>query len=310
MTEETTLLPQDLISPIFLLDGNKIKRPINSMPNQYKFSADMAIKEIENCMKNNIYSFILFPIVANKFKDSQASYSYTENNFYIQAIHLFKQKFPEICIITDVAMDPYSSDGHDGLVKNNEILNDETLPILAKMSLAQARAGSDILAPSDMMDGRVQYLRTELDKNGFKNIGIMSYSVKYASSFYGPFRKALDSTPLKGDKRTYQMSPYNQKEALVEAKLDYEEGADFLMVKPALHYLDIIHLLKTNFTIPIIGYHVSGEYAMLKLAIDSGLLQPKEAIEETLCSIKRAGADAIISYFAKEYAQYLKNQSL
>ena len=305
MTEETLVLPRHLVSPIFLLNGEKKKIPIRSMPDQYRFSIDMAAWEIEHCLKLGIHSFILFPVVPDELKDHAASYSHARDNFYLNAIRVFKKKFPEICIITDVAMDPYSSDGHDGLVRNGEILNDETLPILAKMALAQAEAGADIIGPSDMMDGRVGYLRKELDKNNFHQTGIMSYSVKYASAFYGPFREALDSAPKEGDKKTYQMSPTNQREALTEAELDHQEGADILLVKPALHYLDVVQLLRQNFSIPIAAYHVSGECAMLKAGIQNSWFEPEKAIEETLQSIKRAGADVIISYLAKEYAEVL-----
>ncbi|MEO5909937.1 MAG: porphobilinogen synthase, partial [Pelobium sp.] len=205
----------------------------------------------------------------------------------------------EACIVTDVAMDPYSSDGHDGLVENGEIVNDKTLRILADMAVAQAKAGADIIAPSDMMDGRVQYIREALDENGFTNVSIMSYTAKYASAFYGPFRDALNSAPKFGDKKTYQMNPANQREALIEASLDMQEGADFLMVKPALAYLDIVKLLKDNFDLPIAAYNVSGEYAMVKAAIQNGWLDHR-AITETLMGIKRAGADVILTYHAKE----------
>ena len=308
MVEETFLSPQHLVYPLFLLDGERQRVQIESMPDQYRFSPDAALLEIENCIKLGLNSFILFPAVSESLKDAKASYSFSKDSFYLKAISLFKKKFPEICIITDVAMDPYSSDGHDGIVQDGEILNDATLLVLAKMSLAQAKAGADIIAPSDMMDGRVKYIREELDQNGFGNTSIMSYTAKYASAFYGPFREALDSAPKEGDKKTYQMSPMNQREALIEAELDLEEGADFLMVKPALHYLDIIRLLKENFALPIAAYHVSGEYSMLKAGIQQGWLDEGAAIEETLYSIKRAGADIIITYLAKQYAGMLKKQ--
>ncbi|MBU2046796.1 MAG: porphobilinogen synthase, partial [Bacteroidetes bacterium] len=228
-----------------------------------------------------------------------ASESVNENGLYLRAIKEVKNHFPEVCIVTDVAMDPYSSDGHDGLVENGEVVNDKTLQILADMAVAQARAGADIIAPSDMMDGRVQYIREALDNEGFTNISIMSYTAKYASAFYGPFRDALNSAPKFGDKKTYQMNPANQKEALLEGTLDTQEGADFLMVKPALAYLDIIKLMKDNFDLPIAAYNVSGEYAMVKAAIQNGWLDER-AITETLMGIKRAGADVILTYHAKE----------
>ena len=227
---------------------------------------------------------------------------------YLKAIREIKKEFPESCIISDVAMDPYSSDGHDGIVENGEILNDETLDVLGQMALAQAQAGSDIVAPSDMMDGRVGFIRDILDDSGFTKVSIMAYTAKYASAFYGPFRDALESAPKFGDKKTYQMDPANQREALIEAELDYSEGADFLMVKPALPYLDVIKLLKDNFDIPIAAYNVSGEYAMVKAAAANGWIDGNKAMVESLTSIKRAGAKVILTYFAKEYATYIRNK--
>jgi porphobilinogen synthase len=243
-------------------------------------------------------------------KDKEATYSYSGKNFYLRIISGLKKEFPEACLISDVAMDPYSSDGHDGFVQNGKILNDETLEILGRMALAQAEAGIDIIGPSDMMDGRVQYLREELDDADFTDVGIMSYTAKYASAYYGPFRDALESAPKSGDKKTYQMDPANKWEALREAELDAAEGADFLMVKPALLYLDIIHVLKEKFELPIAAYNVSGEYAMLKAAAQNGWLNYDKAMPEMLLSIRRAGATAILTYFAKEYAQMLKEGKL
>ena len=247
----------------------------------------------------------LFPNYPESKKDRFASESYHENTFYLKAITAVKEKFPELVIMTDVAMDPYSSDGHDGLVENGKILNDATLEILGNMSLAQAKAGADILGPSDMMDGRVGYIRSQLDNHGFTDVSIMSYSAKYASAFYGPFRDALESAPKFGDKKTYQMDPANKREALLEAGLDFEEGADMLMVKPALSYLDIIRLLDENFDIPIAAYNVSGEYAMVKAAAQNGWLDGQRAMMEILLSIRRAGAKCILTYFAKEAAVIL-----
>ncbi len=300
---ETKIHIEELIHPIFLTDGKNIKSEIKSMPDYFRLSLDFVLKEIEECLKLGLTHFILFPEIEESKKDILASYSYNQNNFYLKAIKDIKTKFPETVLITDVAMDPYSSDGHDGIYENGKILNDETLGILGKMSLAQAEAGADILGPSDMMDGRVLYLREILDKNNFKDTSIMSYSVKYASSFYGPFRDALNSAPKFGNKKTYQMNPGNSKEAILEAKIDFDEGADYLMVKPALHYLDIIYQLKNNFQIPIVCYHVSGEYAMLKFAIKNNAIDEKKAVEETLVCMKRAGADLIISYYSKFYAE-------
>jgi porphobilinogen synthase len=307
MVQENFLRTEDFVFPLFLIEGKNKKFSIKSMPGIYRYSVDLALKEIEDCVKLGLNSFILFPAIDDKLKDKNASYSYNKNNFYLKAIKLIKQNFPSVCIITDVAMDPYSSDGHDGLVIKDEIVNDKTLPILAKMALAQAQAGADILGPSDMMDGRVGYIRNELDKAGFVNTGIMSYTAKYASAFYNPFRDALDSAPKKGDKKTYQMDFANVKEALIEAELDQMEGADYLMVKPALAYLDVIKTLKDNFNLPIAAYNVSGEYAMIKAASELGYLDDKKIMVEILMGIKRAGADIILSYFAKEYALFRKN---
>lgn len=267
-----------------------------------QLSIDQALKEIEVCMQNGVNSFILFPAVEDALKNPKATYSYSAKNFYLKAIREFKKKFPECCLISDVALDPYSSDGHDGFVENGKIVNDKTLPILAKMSIAQADAGIDILGPSDMMDGRIGYLRNALDAKGFTETSIMSYTAKYASAFYGPFRDALASAPKSGDKKTYQMNPANKREALLEAELDYSEGADYLMVKPATVYLDIIHELKQNFPIPIAAYHVSGEYAMLKAASLNGWIDYDKCLDETLLCIHRAGADVVITYGAKDYA--------
>ena len=305
MVRESRLHLDNLIYPLFLVDGKGIKEEIKSLPGNYRLSEDILLKEIENCQKLGLRNFILFPAVEEARKDREATYSYQPDNFYLQAAQKIKQEFPDTVLISDVAMDPYSSDGHDGLVENGEILNDETLPVLARMSLAQAEAGFDLLGPSDMMDGRVGFIRETLDEQGFTNTGIMSYTAKYASAFYGPFRDALDSAPKAGDKKTYQMDPANQSEALIEAELDTAEGADFLMVKPALNYLDVIALLKNNFELPIAAYHVSGECAMLIAACQNGWLDYEQAMPETLLSIHRAGADAILTYFAKDYARLL-----
>ena len=304
MVEETHLGVQHLIYPIFLKDGKNIKEEIASLPNNYRWSLDQLIPEIEICMKLGIYTYDLFPAVDESLKDKIASYSYADDNFYLKAIRELKETFPEIVIMSDVAMDPYSSDGHDGLVVDGSIVNDETLPILARMSVAQAQAGVDIIGPSDMMDGRVGYIREALDLAGFTDTSIMSYTAKYASAFYGPFRDALNSAPKAGDKKSYQMNPANQREALLEAQLDFEEGADMLMVKPALCYLDIIHLLKQQFTIPITAYNVSGECAMVHAAAQNGWLNYELAVYEMLLSIRRAGAYGIFTYFAKDFAQF------
>jgi porphobilinogen synthase len=303
MVEETQLGVQNLIYPIFLKDGKGIKEEVASLPNNFRWSIDQLLPEIEACLKLGIATYDIFPAVDESLKDKTATYSYASDNFYLKAIRKLKETFPEICIMSDVAMDPYSSDGHDGLVVDGTIVNDETLPILVKMAIAQAQAGVDIIGPSDMMDGRVGVIRDALDQEGYTETSIMSYTAKYASAFYGPFRDALNSAPKSGDKKTYQMNPANKREAILEAQLDFEEGADFLMVKPALCYLDIIHVLKENFSIPITAYNVSGECAMIHAAAKNGWLDYDRAVMETLLSIRRAGADGILTYFAKDYAQ-------
>jgi len=300
MVQETHISAANLIFPLFIIDGENQKSEVSSMPGIYRYSVDNLLREIETCMKLGLKSFDLFPNIDEALKDTMATESYREESLYLRAIREVKKNFPEACVVTDVAMDPYSSDGHDGIVKNGEILNDETLEVLGKMALAHAQCGADIIAPSDMMDGRVGYIRQVLDQNDFTNVSIMSYSAKYASAFYGPFRDALNSAPKFGDKKTYQMNPANQREALIEANLDELEGADFLMVKPALPYLDVIKLIKDNTELPVAAYNVSGEYAMIKAAVQRGWLNEQRAITEVLTSIRRAGATAILTYHAKE----------
>jgi porphobilinogen synthase len=278
------------------------------MPGMARLSLDLLMREIEQCLKLGVSMFAIFPAVDDSLKNPVASYSYAKGNFYCNAISEIKKRFPEAVLISDVALDPYSSDGHDGFVQNGKILNDETLPILAKMALAQAEAGIDILGPSDMMDGRVGYLRDALDENGFSDVSIMSYTAKYASGFYGPFRDALASAPKFGDKKTYQMDFANVKEARLEARLDEDEGADFLMVKPALAYLDVIKTLSESSNLPIAAYQVSGEYAMIKAAAEKGWLVEEKIVPETLVAIRRAGASIILTYFAKQFAElYSRN---
>ncbi len=303
MVEENRLSVKDLLFPLFVMDGSATKTEIKSMPGIYRYTTDLLLKEIEECLNLGITSYALFPQVAEDRKDTLATESHRKGSLYLEAIHAVTSRFPEISMLTDVAMDPYSSDGHDGIVKNGEILNDETLEVLAKMAVAQAQAGSKLIGPSDMMDGRVGYIRESLDDAGFTNVGIMAYSAKYASAFYGPFRDALESAPKFGDKKTYQMNPANSREALREAELDELEGADFLMVKPALAYLDIISLLRDNTNLPIAAYNVSGEYAMVKAAAANGWIDGEKAMLESLLSMKRAGAQVILTYFAKEFAQ-------
>jgi porphobilinogen synthase len=303
LVEETRVTTDDLLFPLFLVEGNGKMIPVESMPGIHRLSLDHMLREIESCLTLGIRAFDIFPAVEEKHKDKIASKSYDPKFFYLQALTEIKKRFPEACVMTDVAMDPYSSDGHDGLVRDGQIVNDETLEILGKMALAQAATGADILGPSDMMDGRVGYLRSLLDSNGFTQVSIMSYTAKYASAFYNPFRDALDSAPKFGDKKSYQMNPANQREALVEARLDAEEGADFLMVKPALAYLDIIKSLRDSVDLPVAAYNVSGEYSMIKAAHLKGWLDGTRVMNETLLAIKRAGADIILTYFAKEFAE-------
>lgn len=300
MVQETHLKAANLIFPLFIVDGENQKIEVASMPGIFRYSIDNLLREVESCMKLGLNSFDLFPNIADALKDKYATESYNDNGLYLRAIAEIKKNFPEACVVTDVAMDPYSSDGHDGLVENGEILNDETLEILGKMAVAHAQAGADIIAPSDMMDGRVGYIRRQLDDHGFTNVSIMAYTAKYASAFYGPFRDALGSAPKFGDKKTYQMNPANQREALIEAALDEQEGADFLMVKPALPYLDVIKLIKDHSDLPVAAYNVSGEYAMVKAAAERGWLDEPRTTLEILTSIRRAGATAILTYHAKE----------
>ena len=303
MVEETHVTVNDLIFPVFLIDGSNRKTEVASMPGIFRLSPDLVLREIEECMNLGIRAFDVFPAVEDHLKDKTATKSYDPDFFYLKTLKEIKKRFPEACIMTDVAMDPYSSDGHDGLVRDGKIVNDETLEILGRMALAQAATGIDILGPSDMMDGRVGHIRRLLDKNGFTDVSIMSYTAKYASGFYNPFRDALDSAPKFGDKKTYQMNPANRREALIEAELDEAEGADFLMVKPALAYLDIIRLIRDNSSLPVAAYNVSGEYSMVKAASLRGWLDGERVMKESLLSIKRAGADIILTYFAKEFAR-------
>ncbi len=311
LVRETQLSVDHLVQPIFVVDGDEIQDEIPSLPGNFRLSPDHVLGEIEACRRLGIRNFILFPAVAEEHKSKTGDYAFQTDNFYLETARRCKERFPQCTLISDVALDPYSSDGHDGLVRDGRIDNDETLPLLARMAVLQAEAGFDLIGPSDMMDGRVQAIRKALDEAGHTETGILSYTAKYASAFYGPFRDALDSAPrededIPDDKKTYQMDPANQREALLEADLDTEEGADFLMVKPALHYLDVIQLLKQNFEVPIAAYHVSGECAMLLAAIRNGWLAHEQAVPEALLSIRRAGADVIITYFAKDYARLVK----
>lgn len=303
---ETHLAPANLVLPLFLLPGENKSEVMPSLPVASRMTLDFMIKEIEASLELGLDKFMIFPAVPDEHKDKMGTYSYAEENFYLRAAEALKREFPDATLISDVAMDPYSKDGHDGLVIDGEIVNDITLPILDKMAVAQAQAGFDIIGPSDMMDGRVESIRRAMDDAGYYNTSIMSYCAKYASGFYGPFRDALDSAPGFGDKKSYQMDPANKREALIEAELDTIEGADFLMVKPALNYLDVIHMLDEECDLPIAAYHVSGECAMLLAACDRGWLDYDIVMPETLLSIKRAGAQVIMTYLAKSYAEWYR----
>ncbi|MDX2471501.1 MAG: porphobilinogen synthase [SAR324 cluster bacterium] len=309
LVRENTLTTDDLIMPLFVIEGEKKKVEVPSMPRVYRFSLDELVKECLELYSLGVKGVVLFPALDESLKDKVATESTNPNGLYQRSLRAIKQAVPEMTVITDVALDPYSSDGHDGLVnEDGDILNDETLEILARMAVSQAQAGADIIAPSDMMDGRVQVIREALDAAGFTGVGIMSYTAKYASAFYGPFRDALDSAPKKGDKKTYQMDPANIKEALLEAKLDIEEGADIIMVKPGLPYLDVVANLAMISDVPVAVYNVSGEYAMLNAAAERGWLDYKQSALETLLSFKRAGADMILTYHAKEAAVWLSTK--
>lgn len=303
MVCETRLSPSNFIWPIFVMEGKNQQTPIKSMPGVFRWSLDLIVDKVREAYQLGIPAVALFPAIDEKKKNSRASESKNSKGLLQNTIRAIKDKVPEITVISDVAMDPYSSDGHDGLVHHGQILNDPTLDILAEMAISQAEAGADMVAPSDMMDGRIGYIRGALDQTGYSDVGILAYSAKYASAFYGPFREALDSAPKSGDKKTYQMDPANAREAIREVHLDVDEGADMVMVKPAMAYLDIIQRVKEDVLVPVAAYQVSGEYAMLKLAASQGLLDERTAFEEALTAIKRAGADLILSYYAVELFQ-------
>ena len=306
LVQESTLSPNDLIWPIFICEGTNVKERINTMPGVYRHSIDKLEKLVESAMDKNIPMIALFPNIPNSKKNSKGSEALNKNNLVCKALRLIKKNYKNIGIMCDVALDPYTSHGHDGILKNNYVDNDETIKILIKQSLLQAEMGCDVIAPSDMMDGRVGEIRKALDKNNYELVQILSYAVKYASNFYGPFRDAVGSKKtLKGDKKNYQMDFRNSKEALREVALDIKEGADFVMVKPGMPYLDIIKLIRDNFKIPVFAYQVSGEYSLIKNGIKNQILN-EGAIIESLTSFKRAGASAVVTYFAEEIAQKLR----
>ena len=307
LVRETKINVEDLIYPLFIVEGENIKNEISSLPDVYHFSLDMLDEEIKEIKDLGIKHVILFGIPHDHEKDFCGSEAYNDNGIIQRAIRKIKEIDSDINVITDVCMCEYTSHGHCGiLTKGGYVDNDKTLEYLANIAVSHAKAGADMVAPSDMMDGRVKVIRKTLDKEGFFNVPIMSYSVKYASTFYGPFREAANSAPSFGDRKTYQMDPANSNEALIEAELDVLEGADILMVKPALSYLDVIRRVKDNYNLPLAAYNVSGEYAMLKSAVKNGILS-EGAIYESILSIKRAGADIIITYFAKDLAKMIKD---
>jgi porphobilinogen synthase len=305
MVAETHLTPNDFIVPLFIDEGENIKIEIPSMLNYYRMSLDNTVKEVKELWSMGLRSVLLFIKCKDELKDNTGKEAWNPNGLMQRSVKAIREAVPEMYIMTDVALDPYSSFGHDGIVENGEIVNDPTVEALVKMSISHAKAGADMVAPSDMMDGRIGAIRKGLEENGFTKTGIMAYSAKYASCFYGPFRDALDSAPGFGDKKTYQMDYSNRIEAVKEALMDVEEGADIVMVKPGLPYLDIVREVKNAVNVPVSVYNISGEYAMIKAAAKMGWVDENKAILETLTSIKRAGADLIATYFAKDAVRLL-----
>ncbi len=304
LSRETVLSSNDLIYPMFVVEGSGVKKEISTMPGNFHVSVDMLVRDCEELLALGVPAVNLFGYCEDK--DEKGSGAYNDNGLIQRAARALKKEVPEMYIQTDIALDPYTTTGHDGLVVGDEIVNDRTVEVLGKMAVSHAAAGVDMVTPSDMMDGRIGAIRKALDENGFKNTAIMAYSAKYASCFYGPFRGALDSAPKKGDKKTYQMDPANSNEAVKEILQDVEEGADVVMVKPAMVYLDIVHKVKQHIHVPLAAYHVSGEYGMILAAAEKGWLDLERAMLESTLAIKRAGADMILTYFARDIARYLK----
>lgn len=305
LVAENSLSVNDLMTPLFILEGEGQQKEIPSMPGYYKKSLDLTVEDVKVLYAMGLKSVLLFVQVNDSLKDNSGTEAINPEGLMQQAVRAIKEAVPEMLVMTDVALDPYSSYGHDGIVEDGKIVNDPTVEVLAEMALSHARAGADFVAPSDMMDGRIKSIRKRLDEEGFEDTGIMSYSAKYASSFYGPFRDALDSAPGFGDKKTYQMNPANAIEGVKEALLDIEEGADMVMVKPGLPYLDMVHRVKQVSEVPVSVYHVSGEYAMIKAAAAKGWIDEDTAIMESLLSFKRAGADLIATYFSRDAVRLL-----
>jgi len=305
MVAEHHLKPADFVAPVFVMEGENEKVEIPSMPDYYRYTLDLLLEEIRELYEVGVRGVNLYAKVPEDKKDNKGTEAFNPDGLMQRAIRAIEKEIPEITVMPDVALDPYSSYGHDGIVKDGEIVNDESVEILAKMAVSHAAAGADLVAPSDMMDGRIGAIREALDEAGHKNTGIMAYSAKYASAYYGPFRDALDSAPGFGDKKTYQMDPSNVREGIKEAQLDEQEGADIVMVKPGLPYLDVIRAVKENVRVPVAVYNVSGEYAMIKAAADRGWLDEEQVMLESLVGFKRAGADLIFTYFAKEASKLL-----
>lgn len=305
LVAETILTPNDFIVPLFIVEGENITEEITSMPGYYRYSLDNTVKEVKHLWSLGLKCVLLFVKCKDELKNQYGTEALNADGLMQRSIKAIKDAVPDMLIMTDVALDPFNSDGHDGVVENGEIVNDVTVDILAKMSVSHAQAGADFVAPSDMMDGRIAAIRMALEESNFTKTGIMAYSAKYASCFYGPFRDALDSAPGFGDKKTYQMDYCNRTEAVKEAVMDVEEGADIIMVKPALSYLDIIREVKNAVDLPVSAYNISGEYAMIKAAAKMGWIDENKAILETLTSIKRAGADMIATYFAKDVVKLI-----
>ena len=305
MVAENNLTVKDFIAPLFVMEGNGDKVEIPSMPDYYRFTLDLLLKEVEEISQLGISSVLLFAKVPDNKKDNEGTEALNPDGLMQKTVRAIKKEFPDMVVMTDVAVDPYSSYGHDGIVRDGEIINDESAELLAKMAVSHAEAGADFVAPSDMMDGRILMMREALDGMGFSGTGIMAYSAKYASAYYGPFRDALDSAPGFGDKKTYQMDPANVTEAVKEAVMDEQEGADIVMVKPGLPYLDVVRAVKESVSVPVSVYNISGEYSMIKAAAKNGWIDEEEAMMEALIAFKRAGADLIATYFAKDAARLL-----
>lgn len=307
LVQETRLHPSNFVAPLFIIEGKSQRQSIESMPGIHRLSVDELLIEVEVLLSLGVKAIELFPAIEDSKKDTQGSEALRENNLTVRALNALKKSFPELCVMVDIALDPFTSHGHDGIISaEGDVLNDPTLEILGKMSLILSQAGADVLAPSDMMDGRVGFIRNTIDSHGHTNVSIMAYAAKYASAFYGPFREALNSSPKKGDKKGYQLNPANWREGLRECTMDEYEGADMLLIKPGLAYLDIVSKVRDITNLPLGAYHVSGEYSMVKAAAQNGWIDGEKVMYECLLSIKRAGADFILTYAAREIAELMK----